>query len=188
MESSCAAAIGMPLGKHRESLRGRKGFGTTDMLLALVVFAVVIGGIMFFYVRGTSMANVSSMRTSLSQAVSNIKNLHSGMSYGALTPGQMRRAGVFPDSLFRGSGESSTLVNPWGGQITYAVEADGNGFSFTLTQLPPDACIELYRMDLGWYQVGDYTRAAGTVPVSAANALASCGASTSTNSVKFYSH
>ena len=172
----------------RKRLLERKGFGTTDMLLALVVFAVVIGGIMFFCVRGASMANISSMRANLTQAVSNIKNLHAGMNYGELSAGQMRRAGVWPDSLFRGAGESSILQNPWGGEINYSVEDDGKGFSLELTGLPPEACIELYRIDLGWYQIGDFTRAAGTIPVSAANALASCSATTSTNTIKFYSH
>lgn len=157
-------------------MKGRKGFGTTDMLLALCVASLIAGGIFFYYRTGETTARAQELVRILSKAQKGIRMWHSteGTAYAAAAGSVLWERGWFDKSVCIGD-NCTELRNPWGGTITYAISDEGATFTLTATGIPDEACMTLARQtwDAAGVTLGNGAEHT-SFPISASDILSEC--------------
>lgn len=127
-----------PLG-HRSRTQG--GFGTLDMLIALVIGLLAVIAAMAAMSKLTASQNNNDELSNISSLITNTRVLKTSSGYGSTGSDLVRsmiNSGGVPDLMERTTTE---VFNAWGGTVT--ILSTGTGFTMTYSDVPKDSCIIL---------------------------------------------
>lgn len=173
--------------KHSEE----SGRSMVEMLGVLAIVGVLsIGGITG-YTKAMAKYKVNSTLDQISMLVTNIRSTFGNQaSYTGLTAATAIQYGIADRDLSHGT--TSTLTNPFGGDVTITVEDGGAAFTVTYEDIPETACVSIATADWGGSSASGLSQmqinggsntftwgGTNTLPISFEKASGACGASNS---------
>lgn len=145
-------------------------FKTMMVLLGLGAVVAVFWNVM-------GMDKTSRALSAQTELTANVIDLYSAQSnFTTLTNTVMINAKKVPDSLLSGS----AIKNPWGGDVTLAVNSGNAGrFDITQTLVPSDACVKMATSNSRIIAL-TINGSSQSIPVDAGNAATACASTTNT--------
>lgn len=173
--------------RRRLPRRHRRGLGLLQVVLAIAIGAMAVGGGLGFYNMALEGMNKTDTLALLSTLRASIESIYANQaSYGAsganLVPVLAVR-GAIPDSALVANGAGpadDTIQHPYGEAVTVVVATNATRFQITLEDLEPEACSRVADGFAGRTRARSGLRAIifGTTrrnaPVSAADIGANC--------------
>lgn len=169
-----------PINNHEKRFTSDQGgWAIVGTMIAIVVGLIMLGGIFVVVRQSTDSSRANDALTQLQTIRMNVKQIfNSESSFAALsTDGTTGNtiginAGVFPDSMKKGSGADG-IKNPWNGSVSLRViPATPTRFSITMEDVPKEACMKI-GVSKDWIGVTRDTDSGPSVQ-SVANASANC--------------
>ena len=115
-------------------------FSLTEVIIVSIIVIVVVGTIAGNWNKLTSYLNVSDTEKALLEMRSDITQTYAGsIGFSDLTNDVVLKAKLVPHSMLRGD----TIVNAWGGEVTFSPTDGGESFSITFTEIPQGECVKL---------------------------------------------
>lgn len=146
-------------------------------IIAVVLTLLALAGVIALFNSASNSSKTTQALTDLTAMTGSVQALYvSHPSYANITAAVVANGKLAPSTMISGS----TLVNPWGGTVTVAVNASNSSF-FDVTQpsVPNVACATLATA-LGNLGALSINGTAATLPVDPATATASCNAGSNT--------
>jgi prepilin-type N-terminal cleavage/methylation domain-containing protein len=157
--------------------RRQAGLTLIETLVALVIFALVVGGALAAFGGASSSQTTTQMTADLSALRASTKALYFGQGgYGTASLGEVLINGKKVPSTFTITGTAPNRVINHSLNGTVTVTGANSSFTVNATAIPTDICIGLVTMN-GWDSVKVGTAAARTPPISPATASTDCSAS-----------
>jgi len=156
----------------------QKGLTLIEVMVALVVAGLVIGGALALYSQANNQQTTNTLTTAVTAIRTSVKNFYASTgSYGSGSLNStLSQAGKFPTSL---SINGATVKHPAGGNVV--VTGLGSTFSIQLTSVPTEVCANLATSITGFSSLTIGTSATqSTLPLANALALTQCTALGST--------
>jgi hypothetical protein len=152
-------------------------FGTLMKLLGVAAVVGVLYMVFASNKTGDAISHTTQLQT-------NVQSLYSSQaSFSSLTNAVAIAAKLAPTNMVAGS----TLVNPWGGAVTLAANANNARFDLTTAAIPSDACPKLIQSQASAVALRVGTTSFNTLPLDAGAAVQACA--TDTNTITFtYAH
>lgn len=167
-----------PLG-HSSKTQG--GFGTLDMLIALVIGLLAVIAAMAAMSKLTSSQNNNDELSNISSLITNTRVLKTSSGYGSsgsdLVPSMINSGGI-PDLMQRSTSE---VFNAWGGAVT--IVSTGTGFTMTYSDVPKDSCIILATKAAGSRAMSTSINGGAPITGEVTTAQADSGCSQETNTL-----
>lgn len=121
------------------------GWAMMETLIALIIGLVVLAGAFVLVQQAFSGNQVGNAREQLMTLNTNIKRMFNNQAtYSGLSPTLAIDSGIAPQSM---ADAADKLANPWGGDVDLQPVDGGSStdshYLITLTNVPPEACIEL---------------------------------------------
>jgi prepilin-type N-terminal cleavage/methylation domain-containing protein len=152
------------------------GLTLIETLVALAIFALVVGGAIALFSGASSSQTTTQMTSDLNALKASTKSLYFGQGgYGTASLGEVLINGKKVPSTFAITGTAPARVINHSLNGTVAVTGATAAFTVTTTAIPTDVCIGLATMS-GWDSVKVGTAAARVPPVSPATASTDCSA------------
>jgi prepilin-type N-terminal cleavage/methylation domain-containing protein len=172
-------------------LKRQKGFTLVEVGVVLVIGALITAGAMALY-------SSTSMTQKVNQLTSDVAALGTAAQSSAAATGTygtaslneyLLRSNKVPKSITVTG--TSTLLHSFSGQID--VQGLTNHYYIHLSQIPGEACVNLYTQATSWSRVsvgtapssGNVTTVGDNAPFTQQNAIAACGAVNSSNDMYF---
>ena len=115
-------------------------FSITESIIVSIIVIVIIGAIAGNWNKFISYLNVSDTEKALLEMRSDITQTYAGsLGYSDLTTDIALKAKLVPHSMLRGD----TIINAWGGEVTFAPTDGGESFAITFTEIPQGECVKL---------------------------------------------
>lgn len=141
-------------------------------LLSLLGVAAVV--VILYQVFGAN--KIQDATSELTTLQANAQALYNGQStFTTLTNTVAINGKLAPTSMISGT----SLVTPWGGTITIAVNATASQFDITEVGIPPDACAKMI-VGLASLVALKVNTIAQTLPLDAGTAVTACNAAANT--------
>jgi hypothetical protein len=119
----------------------------------------------------------------LTQAVGNIQQLYAGQStFSGIVLVNLEYAQAFPVGMLNASGAP---INPWGGTVTVAADANSTSFDITTDNVPQPDCARLLTSITTFQSVTVNSGTAVQAPADAGTLAAQCNAATNTVTFAF---
>ena len=150
----------------------QKGLTLIEVMVALVVAGLVIGGALALYSQANTQSITNTLTTALTAIRTSVKSFYTSTGdYGSGSlNATLSSAGKFPTSL---SINGATVKHPAGGEVV--VTGMGPQFSIRLASVPKEVCVNLATTISGFSTVtignGGHS---GAPPVDAATAMTQC--------------
>ena len=160
------------------------GLTLIETLVALAIFALVVGGAIALFGGASSSQSTTQMTSDLNAVRASTKSLYFGQGgYGAaaLTEVLINSKKIPTTMSITGTAPSRVVNHSLNG--TLVVTGANSQFTVTASNLPTDVCIGLATMN-GWDSVKVGANTARTPPVSPATASTDCAAA-ATQSIVF---
>jgi len=166
----------------RNAKRKSLGFTLLEVLAALAVILVVIGGVTALFGQSSASASAATFTNNVMALRSATKAMYPSSAYGtASLNSTLQAAGKIPSNWSTSGSDATMAINhSLGGTVT--VTGATGTFTIAVSNLPTDVCTDLVvSLSTGWsqVQVGSAT-ALTSFPVTGATASSAtnCGAST----------
>jgi len=161
---------------HRTAhdIRRQAGLTLIETLVALVIFALVVGGALASFGGASSSQTTTQMRSDLNAIRASTKSLYFGQGgYGTLPMTEVLINGKKIPTTMTVSGSAPNRVVTHSLNGALVVTGANAQFTVSAAAIPTDICIGLATMN-GWDAVKVGANAARTPPVSPATASADC--------------
>ena len=158
-------------------LRRQAGLTLIETLVALSIFALVVGGALALFGSASSSQNTTQFASDLNAIRAATKTLYFGQGgYGTAALNDVLANGKkVPTTMVLGTGSPRPINHSLNGTIT--VTGKTARFTVTATNIPTDVCIGLATMN-GWDSVAINGQAARVPPVSTSQASTDCAGAT----------
>lgn len=155
------------------------GMTLMELIAALAVAAVVIGGAVALYTSASSSERATAMVRDLMSIQTATRTLFSGQgTYGTTSLNSVLvKSKKLPTTITVGTGNALKYRND--NDIT--ITGTGSGFTVAVSNVSPDLCVNLLTQSSGWTSVQVGTAPAiTTFPISLAAADTACGTANAT--------
>ena len=172
------------------------GRSMVEMLGVLAIVGVLSVGGIAGYSQAMAKFKVTKAMDQVQTIITNMRTLYaSSRTYSQVTPATAYTVGILTDETYTGS----KGINPFGGEINFANTT--RTFSVTYTNLTPEACVKIATADWGadessglgsmsingtqhrW--ASNKGGASKELPISVADAVSECGATSASGKVKW---
>ena len=167
-----------PAGKHRPRRLAafQRGLTLIEVVVALSIFALVVGGAIALFGTASSSQNATQLTYDLNAIRSSTKSLYFGQGgYGTTSLNEVLINSKRIPATMSVSGTAPSRVINHALNGTVAVTGSNSSFTVTTTAMPTAVCIGLATMN-GWDAIKVGTAAVRTPPVSPAQASTDCSA------------
>lgn len=152
------------------------GLTLIETLVALAIFALVVGGAIALFGSASSSQSTTQMISDLNAVRASTKSLYFGQGgFGTASLGEVLINGKKVPTTFSITGTAPNRVINHSLNGTVVVTGSNSQFTVTTSNIPTDVCIGLATMN-GWDSVKVGTAAARVPPVSPAMASTDCSA------------
>jgi hypothetical protein len=136
-----------------------------------------LGAVVATFWSSMGMDKTSRALSAQTELSANVLDVYSAQSnFSSLSNTVMVNAKKVPETMVSGT----SIKNPWGGDVTLAVNGGNTGrFDITQTLVPSDACVKMATANSRIVAL-TINGASQTLPVDAGNAAAACAAATNT--------
>lgn len=152
------------------------GLTLIETLVALAIFALVVGGAISLFGGASSSQSTTQMTSDLNAVRASTKSLYFGQGgYGTASLNEVLINGKKVPTTMSITGTAPSRVINHSLNGTVAITGATSQFTVTTSNIPTDVCIGLATMN-GWDSVKVGAAAARVPPVSPATASADCSA------------
>lgn len=146
-------------------------------LFKYMMVALGLGAVVTTFWSSMGMDKTSRALSGQTELSANILDVYSGQSnFTSLTNTVMINAKKVPKTMVSGT----SIKNPWGGDVTLAVNGGNVGrFDITQTLVPSDACVKMATANSDIVSL-TINGSSQTLPVDAGNAASACSGTTNT--------
>lgn len=124
-----------------------------------------------------AISDITLLQTN-TQALYNAQSTFTGITNTVAVSGKLAPAGMM-------NGTASTLLNPWGGATTIAVNGTATKFDITSVGVPQEACAKM-AVSIGSVVTLAVNTVDVTMPVDAGNAVAKCNVATAAGNTMLF--
>lgn len=135
--------------KQYANFRQKKsGFTLVEIAMVLSVAALIIAGVLYFYLSANENRKVQQTLSELALIMAAVQAQYGNQTnYSELTTADVIKGGNFPYSYINSTGG---LLNPFGGIVGINRSGYNQGmYAVAFTNVPVDACVKLVLADLG---------------------------------------
>lgn len=124
----------------------RHGFSLIEIAMVLAIVAIMLAGVMLFFIQAGNNRKTIETLAEIEQVVSAVHTIYAGnMMYENLQTSVVSKSGLLPSSWVLNGG----IVTPYGGSLTVNTYSTASFINIWVNNLPRDACIKIATADLG---------------------------------------
>lgn len=122
----------------------KSGFSLLELLLAIFVIAIALGGVMLLFAMAQTHEKEGQLVQEIGEIVKSVKSQAAGIStYEGITAETLYNGSSMPKEYFL---DGKTLIDPWGASIDIFT---ANTMAINFNYLPNSACVFLLSTDWG---------------------------------------
>lgn len=150
---------------------GEAGFVMVEMSGGILLYLIMMAAAAILLYSLFSNSKLAETQQGVLSMRMQIQQLYTGATdYSGLDNALAVKAGVVPKRFQRGT----SVVTPWGGDITLGAGSDPGTFTITLTQIPQEACTKLATFQAESWSTISVNGGAVAQGTSVASAAQSC--------------